>query len=821
MLRKACAALMVLALVGCGDDDGDPEVDAGPVTDGGPGADAGPRTGYEATIVRTTYGIPHVSADNWGDLGFGAGYAYAEDNFCVIMREVIAAQGETLRWFGEEDGDLAGDVIYRYINTDETVQEDFLDAASEDLQELLEGYAAGLSAYLEDTGGAELAEDDPRGDPGCRGADWVRPITALDLGKVYRKLIVRASTGALRSLVLLAEPPMMASAREPVLESTPDFHREALNLPPPEAMGSNAYAIGGDASQTGRGILLGNPHFPWRGSLRWYVQHLTVEGDYDVMGASLQGVPLVNIGFNEDLAWSHTVSTGQRFTFYALELDPADPFSYRFGDEMRRIEAVDVPVEVLEPDGSVTTRTETIYTSHYGPIVELGPINDIFAGWPNSAGEVFTFRDANIDNARALDQFLSMGRSKSIDELEDALRLVGLPWVNTIAADREGNAFYGDVTVVPGVEEGDFAGCVTSPSVRLLNLNGSAALDGSNPDCAWNAGTDAPDDILGFDRLPRLRTRSYVSNSNDSYWLSNPDNLLTGFSPLIGLEEVEQSLRTRLGFVKAEERLAGTDGLGEAGFTVENLQESMYANRDLAWELAGEDVLALCDATEAWDAAECDGEAISESPTEAASACGILRAWDGLYETTSVGAGLWNEVWLRLRRTDGLWATPFDATDPVNTPRDLDEEDADVANAVRCALGASVDFLVDEGIPLDRPWGEVQFRPIEGGDPIPIHGGSGRSTFSVISSRFVEGEGYSDIPTGNSYIQTVTWTDDPDCPDAYNVLTYSQSTNPSSPHYADQTRLYADETWNDVPYCAADVAAEEISRKTVSVSLTD
>ena len=63
-------------------------------------------------------------------------------------------------------------------------------------------------------------------------------------------------------------------------------------------------------------MLLGNPHFPWRGRYRFTQQHLTIPGKYDVAGASLIGSPVVNIGWNNDVAWSHTVSTAYRFTPY-------------------------------------------------------------------------------------------------------------------------------------------------------------------------------------------------------------------------------------------------------------------------------------------------------------------------------------------------------------------------------------------------------------------------------------------------------------------------------------------------------------------------
>ncbi|HEU4426762.1 MAG TPA: penicillin acylase family protein, partial [Pilimelia sp.] len=45
--------------------------------------------GYVAQIRRASYGVPHVTAANFGSLGFGTGYAQAEDNICVIAERVV------------------------------------------------------------------------------------------------------------------------------------------------------------------------------------------------------------------------------------------------------------------------------------------------------------------------------------------------------------------------------------------------------------------------------------------------------------------------------------------------------------------------------------------------------------------------------------------------------------------------------------------------------------------------------------------------------------------------------------------------------------
>ena len=826
-MKRSLALIVLSAAIGawgCGSDDSNGGGSAGMGGgDGGSGGDGGggvdlcgnpaeendpgdPGDGnYAAKIVHTTYGIPHVTADDWGSLGYGAGYAYARQNYCVLMREIVRANGESLRWFGENGGNLADDLVYRFFASDDYIENDFIPAADEALQALTRGYAAGLNRYLEETGVDNLAQ----GPEGCRGEDWVRPVTEVDLAKVYRKLILRAGIGTLARLILEADAPTMSTAAlNPVVPvESVEIPSEAWGLPAATAMGSNAYGIGREGSQTEHGLLLGNPHFPWRGPERWFIQHLTIPGVYDVMGASLQGVPVVNIGFNENLAWSHTVSTGRRFTGHELRLLEDDPMKYTYDDEIRDIETFEVTIQVKLQNGTIEDRVEEIYMSHYGPIVDLALLNPGFGGWPTGNNTVVAIRDANIDNTRALNQFQAMGKANCIAELEDALKLIGLPWVNTIAADRQGTGYYADISTVPNVSAEKLNDCADSIIAVALTQNRFFTLNGSRSECEWGTDPDGPEGLLGFDNLPKLATSAevpYVANSNDSYWLSNPNDLLEGFSPLIGSEGIQQSLRTRQAFVQAEQRIAGSDGLDETpGFTVEWVQEMLYGNRNIAEELTRDDVVAICQGVADWSP-------YSANPADAANACNILESWDGRFDTDSVGAMIWNEFW---RRADGLgddlWAVPFDAADPVNTPNTLNDEDADIVEALKAAFGAGIDFMLDGGIPLDRPWGEVQFRPV-GDEKIPIHGGSGRFMFSVISANFVDQVGYSNIPAGNSYIQTVTW-DETQCPDAYAVLTYSQSTDPASPHYADLTRVYSDESWNDMPFCPEDIEAEKIS----------
>ncbi len=792
--RWALATLCAIVLAACSD--GKDNLDAVPV----PGAM------YDASVRWTEYGIPHVTADDYGSLGYGFGYAYALENFCTVMREYVYAAGESARYWGDA-GDLNSDFVMKLYNSDERVQK-MLDEDLEDYTvQSLTGYVAGINRYLRETGVDNLAE----GEEGCRGEPWVRELTLQDAVRLIHRTVLVASGQPLAGYIVAATPPdglvrnerlPQAAAEQMFAGLSREAFRAGVGVPEPEQLGSNAYAIGEQAAQGNAGLLFGNPHFPWQGQQRFFMFHLTLPGEYDVMGAALGGLPAPVIGFTRNVAWSHTVSTGSRFNFYELTLNPDNPLEYLFDGEWREITSQTVTAQRLADGGAVEDVQHTFYFSHYGAIVDLGGINALLAGWPIGAtGTLLTYSDANLENLRGLDQWVKMGQSMDLEEFTDNLRPLGIPWVNTIAADRFGNAFYGDVSVKPHITSAQFENCVRGLLQTTVTDFGFVTMDGSDPDCALGADAGTVPGILGYDSLPKLATREYGANANDSYWLANPRHLLEGFSPIIGGERIEQSLRTRATFDQAERRLAGSDGLGAAGFNIDNLRQLSYRATNYTAQITLDAILEVC-------------RAIPEDPLAGISleqeACNILGGWDRTHRVDSVGGHIFYELWRELRGAQNLWATPFDPADPVNTPRDLNTGDASVAQAVLDALTAAVNRLATAGIALDAPWGEVQFDE-RNGERIPIHGGSGSMMFSTITSDLVDGEGYSAIRHGNSYIQAITW-DESDCPDAYAILTYSQSTDPASPHFADATKLYSGGGWIDMPFCEADQQAQELRR---------
>ncbi|HEX7745501.1 MAG TPA: penicillin acylase family protein, partial [Micromonosporaceae bacterium] len=551
-------------------------------------------------------------------------------------------------------------------------------------------------------------------------------------------------------------------------------------------VGSNAYGLGREATANGTGMVLANPHFPWDGPERFYRMHLKIPGRYDVEGAALIGDPLVEIGHNASLAWSHTVSTARRFVWHRLTLVPGDPTSYLYDGEAREMKARTVTIQVPSPAGGTVPVTRTFYDTHFGPVVVVPGTFD----WTTSTAYAIT--DINADNNRALDGWLQMGRAASVRELKSVLdRYQFLPWVNVIAADATGEAMYGDHSVVPRVTDEVAAACIPAAFKPTYAATGQAVLDGSTSACALGSDPDAAvPGILGPAHLPVRFRDDYVTNSNDSYWLANPAQPLAGFPRIIGDEKTARSLRTRLGLVQVQQRLTGADGLPGAGFSSENLWEVGLGDRVYGGELLRDDLVALCDANPT-------AVATNGATVDLTGACAALRGWDLHANLDSRGAHMFREFAL----AGGIrFANPFVVTDPVSTPSGLATSDPRVLTA----LANAVQKLA--GIPLDAPLGAIQTEP-RGAERIPIHGDRHETgAFNVITGVFVPGVGYPKIAHGSSFVMAVELG--AGGPSGRQILTYSQSTNPNSPYYADQTRLFSGKGWDTIKYTEAQIAAD-------------
>ena len=784
----------------------------------------------DAEVVRTKYGVPHITADDLKSLAAGYGYAFAEDNLCSIASEYVTVNAKRSKFFGPQEtwtfsgngttyDNIDADIYFKWVKKQKIVEKLIRQKApigpKGGIRKGVAGYVKGYNEYLRETGVNNLPDER------CRGANWVRPIRKIDAYRRFFQLGILASSGAAISGIATAEPAARARAEEQ--QATQDEMLEdgsALAKLQPQ-IGSNAYAFGKEATENGRGLVYGNPHFPWDGSERLYQTQLTIPGKVNVAGASLYGVPLVLIGHTRGLAWSHTVATAWRFTPYKLTLG-ADPYTYVVDGETKDMEETVVKVKAQAEDGGFEKVQRSIYSTEYGPM--LTSLVGIPLPWGGGSG--FALADVNATNFRYLNHFLATNKAQTVrqyDRIQN--RYQGIPWVNSIAADSKGEAYYSMQGAIPYVDDELAAEC--NVAIAGFETLGLPIMDGARSACNWKSSDDAvAPGTFPPDEVPSLFRDDYVHNGNDSHWLSNVEEPLTGFDRIIGIEEAERTYRTRIGLLQIEERLAGTDGLPGDKFDQRSLEKVALGNRQYLGELWRDNLVTLCEAAPG-------GQLLGSSgPVDVSGACQPLADWNLRDNLNSNGAILFRRFAARV--LDNFQCLPtglqgatcpgsellmtqpvFSASDAVNTPGG----GLNIANPlVGVALADAVSDMNAASLPLDAPLEGVQTET-RGGEAISIHGGpGGLGVFNAIAAPWQpDAGGYPNVPHGGSFIMATEFTGR-SCPvRADTFVTYGQTENQDSPHASDYTKAFSEKRWYDAPFCAADVEQAALDRYRVRI----
>lgn len=811
---RAAMLLTLFGLTACNREPEDPTLDPYDV-------EIGP---YQATIQRTAYGVPHISASALPDVYFGTGYAFAEDHLCTLADQILKVRSERSRFFGpgENDEHLDSDVAWKVLGVFADAEERWFEL-DPDLQRAIVAYAAGYNRFLQDAG--EQGVPSP-----CRGEPWVRPITHIDLLAHYLHLGQMGSGFYLLDYIATGAPPTDTGARK----APPPLQDLGRHLHPRN--GSNALALGGDRTENGRGMVVSNSHFESEGERRWWEMHQTVPGELDVYGVALTGVLLVNMGFNEHVAWTHTVSTTPRFIIYGLELQPGNPTRYRYDGGWRDMTTQEVTIDVLQQDGSVQPVTRTMYRSHHGPM-----LNAPLVGWTGQIA--FTYRDVNASNLNMIPAWWAMNRARSVEELFDAQKNQGIPWVHTVAADADGQAFFGDTAAAPNLgpqAESAFEDYLSSSFIaRQFRDQGAYVMDGGDPVFEWvDEGTPLPA-AIPVERSPTLFTRDYAANSNENHWMANATTPVEGYPFLYGAEREARQGRSkitaRIGGAQTATDFAGDDGK----YSFDELKSSLLSYPAHHADLLLPQLVTRCTGAEPvqlrWRS-----ELVQVDLSEA---CAVLTAWDGTLTTQARGAHLFRE-WIGsgefvlgelgpfvtpddFSRQGTIFADDFDPDDPLFTPSQLAPAPDGAADPILVALATAVLQLEELGIALDATLGSVQYR-LKAGERTPCPGGkelegsffiadwrSGNSTLLprehdprgewVNERTELTASGYP-INAGDSWVAAIAFTDDG--PRAQGVLLYSQSADPDSPHFNDQAVVHGDQTLRPMHFRAADIQAD-------------
>ena len=409
------------------------------------------RYAREVVIERDRWGVAHVHGRTDNAATFGLAYAHAEDDFPLILANLVAARGELARLRLAKIS-LVNDYMVQLLGIREETERQYWEMPSA-FKTFLEAYAEGLNYY------AHFHPDE---------ADHrFLPITGKDVvaGFIHKLPLLMGVGRVLQDLY--ARPAERLDIGEPVQRRYASITGFAEGLDGRPA-GSNAHAVGPPRSADGRVRLNINSHQPWEGPVAWYETHVVSDEGWDAIGGTFPGAPVILHGHNRHLGWAHTVNRPDFIDVYKLKMHPDGSLRYRFDDCWEPLTVKQAAI-VVDLGLFEWTIHRDAYASVHGPVVRL---HDGF----------YAVRYAGADrHGFAVRQWYRMNRATSFAEWREAMAMQALPMMNTVYADRE-HIYYVYNALLP---------------VRSGRFDWLAILPGDTSAALW-------DRYLPYDALPQV-----------------------------------------------------------------------------------------------------------------------------------------------------------------------------------------------------------------------------------------------------------------------------------------------------------------------------
>jgi penicillin amidase len=391
-------------------------------------------------VLRDPQGVPHLFASTLDDLARAAGYVHAQDR--LFQMEILRrlGSGRLAELLGESAVTLDRTVRLYGLGLAASIE---LDRADTEVRSLLTAYAEGVNGYVETHRNGLPPEFQILG---VTPEPW-EPTDSLAIVKWMAYLLSEnASVERLRAQLIdavgielaylltgLPPPPedkaglllRSVGATEEVSALAAAASTFLPRLPAAGGRGaSNAWAVSGARSLTGRPLVASDPHLALQIPSTWYEMHLSGDG-LNASGASLPGLPLIVIGHNDRVAWGVTALYADVQDQYVETLNPSDSGEYAVEDGWQGLETSSETIEVA---GGSDVTLEIKRTRH-GVVV---------SGEPQS-GRVLALRWDALWSGDAALAFLRANRAENWLDLAEALRTLTSPALGFVFADVDGN----------------------------------------------------------------------------------------------------------------------------------------------------------------------------------------------------------------------------------------------------------------------------------------------------------------------------------------------------------------------------------------------
>ncbi len=394
----------------------------------------------KAEVLRDTFGIPHIYAENEEDLYRVTGYVMAEDRLWQMDLLRHVAQGRMSEILGEDM--VKTDQLFRALRIEEKSLL-ILRRSEPEVLASLNAFSEGINQYITDAGKNLPFEYALLG---YQPEPWLPVHTVNLIG--YMSWSSSAAWGNEPALYKISQLVGEEKLREliPDLDIQepmfPDFMLEGESVFEEDLlagseivremgldvfMGSNNWAVSGERSFNGVPIVANDMHLQLNMAPGiWYQMHQVVPGKLNVSGVVLPGTPFVDVGHNDSIAWGMTYVAVDDIDFYLETINPADTNQYLLDGEWKDMKIRKETIRIKGGDSLVLVNRFT----HRGPVINT------FKGIPD---KVISMRWTGNEYSNELGAAYLWNRADNVYEFREALRDWSTISTNSICGDASGN----------------------------------------------------------------------------------------------------------------------------------------------------------------------------------------------------------------------------------------------------------------------------------------------------------------------------------------------------------------------------------------------
>jgi len=391
------------------------------------------------TVIRDSWGIPHIYAESVEDLFFAQGFVHAQDRLWQMELFRRMASGTLCEIFG--GATLDSDMFMRTVGLRRSAEEEakqLMEPEHDEKREILDCYIRGVNSSI-----VNQRENLPLEFTllNHRPSEWtvadsfvIIKLMAWNLSKNWSSELFRLELveklGEDRASELL---PFNVTEHSSIVPSR--WPRAEGDM----GLGSNNWVIDGEKSETGEPILANDPHLQVMAPSIWYENHLICPG-LNATGASMIGFPWVILGHNEYIAWGVTNSGADVQDLFVEKINPEDDTEVLYNDEWEKMTIVD---EKFHVRGGETVEKRIRITRH-GPIVDSYAIGSKAPEYRKiQREENFSLRWIGHDSiVEQMISLLKLNQAENWDEFKEALKHWLIPSLNFVYADVESNIGY-------------------------------------------------------------------------------------------------------------------------------------------------------------------------------------------------------------------------------------------------------------------------------------------------------------------------------------------------------------------------------------------